>query len=77
MISVQEAHEERKARREAEINGVKDALEVLIEFDFVHVSAKHLHGVRNTLNCTVQQMILGNSKVPAEQKVNRFHGLCI
>ena len=67
---MQEAHEERKARREAEINGVKDALEVLIEFDCIQVSTKHLRGVRNALNCTVQPVILGNSKVPTEQKVN-------
>merc|ERR1719375_1070184 len=42
-----ETYEERKARREAEINGLKDALEVLeSEAAFVQVSAKHLRGVR-------------------------------
>ena len=40
-------YEERKARREAEINGLKDVLEALgSEAAFVQVSPKHLRGVR-------------------------------
>lgn len=46
-VAKPETYEERKARREAEINGLKDALEVLeTEAAFVQVSAKHLRGVR-------------------------------
>jgi chromosome segregation ATPase len=46
-VAKPETYEERKARREAEINGLKDALEVLeSETAFVQVSAKHLRGVR-------------------------------
>jgi len=46
-VAKPETYEERKARREAEINGLKDALEVLeSEAAFVQVSAKHLRGVR-------------------------------
>jgi len=46
-VAVPETYEEKKARREAEINGLKDALEVLeSEAAFVQVSAKHLRGVR-------------------------------
>merc|ERR1719493_567009 len=46
-IAKPEPYEERKARREAEIAGLKDALEVLeSEAAFVQVSAKHLRGVR-------------------------------
>ena len=41
------SYEERQTRREAEVAGLKDALEVLeSEAAFVQVSAKHLRGVR-------------------------------
>jgi len=46
-VAKPETYEEKKARREAEINGLKDALEVLeSEAAFVQISAKHLRGVR-------------------------------
>ena len=46
-VAKPETYEERKGRREAEINSLKDALEVLeSEAAFVQVSAEHLRGVR-------------------------------
>lgn len=46
-VAKPETYEEKKARREAEVNGLKEALEVLeSESAFVQVSAKHLRGVR-------------------------------
>jgi len=49
-VAKAETYEEKTARRQAEINGLKDALEVLeSETAFVQVSAKHLRGVRQHL----------------------------
>ena len=46
-VAKPETYEERKGRREAEINSLKDALEVLeSEAAFVQVSAEHLRAVR-------------------------------
>merc|ERR1719503_311899 len=46
-IAKPESYEDRKARREAEINGLKEALEILeSESALVQVSSKHLRGVR-------------------------------
>jgi len=46
-IAVPETYAEKKARREAEVNGLKEALEILeSEAALVQVSAKHLRGVK-------------------------------
>jgi len=46
-IAVPETYAERKARRESEVAGLKNALEILeSESAFVQVNAKHLRGVR-------------------------------